>query len=92
MDIAKEDILKKVDLPDYVLRDSIEKLKNLDTEVQCQIEKYEIYYKLCGTVFSGATLRTTFGNTMRVYMYLKFICSKAKMNIDDFEIFVSGDD
>jgi hypothetical protein len=43
-----------------------------------------------GTVFSGHPLRTTFGNSMRVYYYVKYICSLARMS--NYKIFVCGDD
>jgi hypothetical protein len=46
--------------------------------------------KIVGTVFSGHPLRTTFGNSMRVYYYFKFIAHLA--GISKIKIFVCGDD
>jgi len=41
-------------------------------------------------VFSGHPLRTTLGNSIRVYYYVKYILHLA--NISKHKIFVCGDD
>lgn len=46
---------------------------DLNTEVHTEINNQTLKFKLRGTVFSGATLRTTLGNTLRVYTYLRFV-------------------
>lgn len=46
--------------------------------------------ELHGTVFSGHPTRTTFGNSLRVYLYTDYICRKA--NISKYKIWVCGDD
>lgn len=43
-----------------------------------------------GTVFSGHPTRTTFGNTLRVITYMKYIFSLGQ--IDKYGLFVCGDD
>lgn len=43
-----------------------------------------------GTVFSGHPLRTTFGNSMRVYYYTKYILHLS--SIKKYKIYVCGDD
>lgn len=43
-----------------------------------------------GTVTSGHPTRTTFGNTLRVIHYYKFIFSE--LNIKHYRMFVGGDD
>jgi len=48
--------------------------------------------KIVSTVFSGHPSRTTFGNTMRVIYYLKFILYMARININDVTFWVAGDD
>lgn len=42
--------------------------------------------KINGTVFSGHPTRTTFGNSMRVYLYTKFILYR--VGINKFKIWV----
>lgn len=46
--------------------------------------------KLHGTVFSGHPTRTTFGNSVRVYLYTDYIMHLA--NITKYDIWVCGDD
>lgn len=46
--------------------------------------------KIDGTVTSGHPTRTTFGNTLRVIHYYKFIFSE--LNIVHYRMFVGGDD
>lgn len=43
-----------------------------------------------GTVSSGHPTRTTFGNTLRVIHYYKFILNEA--NIKHYRMYVGGDD
>lgn len=45
---------------------------------------------LNGTVFSGHPTRTTFGNSVRVYLYTDYIMHLAK--IKNYKIWVCGDD
>lgn len=45
---------------------------------------------LVGTVFSGHPTRTTYGNTLRVILYLKFTFFLA--GIDKYSLFICGDD
>lgn len=47
-------------------------------------------FKLVGGVASGDPTLTTFGNTLRVIHYYKFIFSKS--GIEHFRMFVGGDD
>jgi hypothetical protein len=46
--------------------------------------------RLHGTVFSGHPTRTTFGNSMRMYYYTKYMMYSG--NIKNYKIFVCGDD
>jgi len=43
-----------------------------------------------GTVFSGHPTRTTFGNSLRVYLYTDYIMKIS--NITKYKIWVCGDD
>jgi len=45
---------------------------------------------LHGTVFSGHPTRTTFGNSLRVILYKRYIMHKA--GITDYLLYVVGDD
>jgi hypothetical protein len=45
---------------------------------------------LHGTVYSGHPTRTTFGNSVRVYLYTDYIMHRA--GIKDYKIWVCGDD
>lgn len=45
-----------------------------------------------GTVFSGHATRTTFGNSLRVYMYISFALSFLDEIKGFYNIYVSGDD
>lgn len=47
---------------------------------------------LKGTVFSGHTLATTLGNTLRVLAYMYFIAYRAGIPLAEIQPFVSGDD
>jgi hypothetical protein len=45
-----------------------------------------------GTVFSGHPTRTTFGNSMRVALYILFTTYAARIPSNHFAFFVGGDD
>jgi len=45
---------------------------------------------LHGTVYSGHPTRTTFGNSLRVFLYTDFIMKRA--GITKYRIWVCGDD
>jgi len=54
-----------------------------------------VKYKMCqgelhGTVYSGHPTRTTFGNSVRVYLYTDYIMKRA--GITEYKIWVCGDD
>lgn len=62
---------------------------------------FKLNQKIRGTTFSGSPTRTTLGNTLRVFLYWKYICMRAGLSVLEFEedtykkdvfIFVSGDD
>lgn len=62
---------------------------------------HKLNQKIRGTTFSGSPTRTTLGNTLRVFLYWKYICSRAGLTTIDFSddakkkdvfVFVSGDD
>lgn len=61
---------------------------------------HRLIQKIKGTTFSGSPTRTTLGNTLRVLLYWKFICHKARLTSvtterdkdKDVFIYVSGDD
>jgi len=52
--------------------------------------------ELDGTTFSGHPTRTTFGNTVRVMLYIAYVAHRAGIKqiwkMKDFVFFVSGDD
>lgn len=49
-----------------------------------------LYGLYVGTVYSGDPTRTTFGNTLRVWLYSEYVCFLAQ--IDKFSLAVAGDD
>lgn len=63
--------------------------------------KHKLNQKIRGTTFSGSPTRTTLGNTLRVFLYWKYICARAGLTTIDWTddtkkkdvfVFVSGDD
>jgi len=48
--------------------------------------------EMYGTVPSGVAPRTTLGNCLRQYEYLKLVCHEAGLNKSQYNIFVTGDD
>lgn len=52
----------------------------------------QINGELYGTVFSGHPTRTTFGNTLRVVVYNKFVLYKAGCPERNYKLHVNGDD
>lgn len=43
-----------------------------------------------GTVFSGHATRTTFGNSLRVYLYLRYVTKN--ISPEHYKIYICGDD
>jgi len=65
----------------------------LKVNAYMRIRKKRVKYisgVLNGTVYSGHPLRTTFGNSMRMYYYNKYMFHLAKVTVGT--IFVCGDD
>jgi len=52
-------------------------------------KKIELKGTVKGTVFSGHPTRTTWGNTLRVLSYIKYLMRNSNK---EYECFVSGDD
>jgi hypothetical protein len=48
--------------------------------------------QLNGTTFSGHSIRTTLGNTLRVIAYAKYVCHLAKIPEAYYQVRVAGDD
>lgn len=95
----KNCVLSVITLPLY---EKISKLKvrffNKKDKSTKRDKNIDLYIK--GTTYSGSCSRTTFGNTIRVYLYWAYICHKLNLSVlrwstdesADVFLYVSGDD
>jgi hypothetical protein len=75
-------IWKDLDLPDYMYDEVLECITDTNTTLEYKIKYNKSYRKifrafLSGTVTSGHPTRTTFGNSLRVILYYRYLFMKA---------------
>jgi hypothetical protein len=84
-----------LELPTRMYKETYRCITDLDSELTYKTKVGRFFRKffrvvIHGTVTSGHPTRTTFGNSLRVILYWKFIFHE--LNITDYEMFVGGDD
>ncbi len=88
-------IYELIQMPPDMYRQVYHSLTNLHLKLTNHItinkrRRRLLQAQIYGTVSSGHPTRTTFGNTLRVIHYYKFILHEA--NIDKYHMYVGGDD